>query len=613
MGGINLKSVDFTSVTLNSGYWLSKETLNRETTIRAVYEQFEKTGRIRALNCDWREGQGNRPHVFWDSDVAKWIEGAAYILAKHPDAELETQIDSLIEKIQSNQCSDGYFNTYFISVEPARRFFDRDAHELYCAGHLIEAAIDCDKIGKPALLECMEKYITYIYKTFAENRNIHFSTPGHEEIELALLKLYRHNGNTMSLKLAEYFINTRGTDADYCDSPHDAKNYHPGSHAVYNQSHLPVREQKEAVGHSVRAIYLYTAMAMLAKETDDSELLDVCRSLFNDIIQRKMYITGGVGSTAIDEAFANPFDLPNDTAYAETCAAISVMFFCRAMLESDVNSLYADAIERVFYNGVLSGISIDGKRFFYVNPLEINLNEHFEHEFGKPKLPITQRPEIFNCSCCPPNLNRLLASLGDYLFGIDNGILYIHQYTSSNTEVDGVSCNVETDYPTSGHIRVKVKGATAVALRIPEWCSSFTLNKAYAMEKGYAVVQNDDTPIELVLDMTPRAVFADSRVSRDSYKLCIMCGPVLYCAETADNENLLSQYSIPADFEWNKSEEEIGRLPKLKISAYCISNSDKLYTSTIPKRKKTTLNMIPYSAFANRGECDMRVWFHAIF
>ena len=608
-----MKNIDFTSVTLTSGYWLSKENLNREATIRAVYEQFEKTGRIQALNCDWREGQENRPHVFWDSDVAKWIEGAAYILAKHPNAELETQIDSLIEKIRSNQCNDGYFNTYFISVEPAKRFFDRDAHELYCAGHLIEAAIACDKIGKPALLECMEKYIAYIYKIFTENRNIHFSTPGHEEIELALLRLYRHNGNNMSLKLAEYFINTRGTDADYCDSPHDAKNYHPGNHAVYNQSHLPVREQKEAVGHSVRAIYLYTAMAMLAKETYDSELLYVCRSLFNDIIQRKMYITGGVGSTAIDEAFTNPFDLPNDTAYAETCAAISVMFFCRAMLESDVNSRYADAIERAFYNGVLSGISLDGKRFFYVNPLEINLNEHFKHEFGEPKLPITQRPEIFGCSCCPPNLNRLLASLGNYLFGIDNGILYIHQYTSSNTEVDGVSCNVETDYPTSGLIRVKVKGATAVALRIPEWCSSFTLNKAYVMEKGYAVVQNDGTPIELVLDMTPRAVFADSRVSRDSYKLCIMRGPVLYCAETADNENLLSQYSIPADFEWNKTDEEIGGLPKLKISAFCISNSDKLYTSTIPKRKKTTLNMIPYSAFANRGECDMRVWFHAIF
>ena len=173
----------------------------------------------------------------------------------------------------------------------------------------------------------MEKYIAYIYKIFAENRNIHFSTPGHEEIELSLLRLYQHNGNNMSLKLAEYFINTRGTDANYCDSLPDAKSCHPGDHAVYNKSHLPVREQKEAVGHSVCAMYLYTAMAMLAKETNNSELLDVCRSLFNDIIQRKMYITGGVGSTAIDEAFSNPFDLPNDTAYDETCAAISVMFF----------------------------------------------------------------------------------------------------------------------------------------------------------------------------------------------------------------------------------------------------------------------------------------------
>lgn len=602
-----MKSIDFTSVELQSGYWFSKEELNRKITINAVYEQFDASGRIGAFDCNWRDGQEKRPHIFWDSDVAKWMEGTAYILAQHADAELERRLDELIEKIRIHQGSDGYFNIYFITVEPAMRFHNRDSHELYCAGHLIEAAIACDAIGKPVLLECMKKYVDYIRRVFVEEKSALFATPGHEELEIALMRLYRYTGERSYLELAAHFINIRGTQDDYCSEQYAS---YSCAHSVHNQSHLPVREQREAVGHAVRAFYLYTGMAMLAKETDDAELFAVCRTLFENITRCKMYVTGGVGSSHIGEVFTNAFDLPNDIAYAETCAAISLMFFSRAMGENEVDGCYADVIERAFYNGVLSGLSLDGKRFFYTNPLEINRNEHFKNAFGEAWFPITQRPEIFGCSCCPPNLNRLLPTLGGYLFGREEDTLYIHQYATARMMENGVSCTMETDYPVSGSVRITVEGILKVAVRIPGWCSSFEVNKPYKMEKGYAVIQNDGTPIHLELDLTPHAVFADSRVARDAYKLCIMRGPVVYCAESVDNGPDLHAFSIATDFAWSERNVTECGLPEFDISAFRLADSGQLYSSVVPEETAATLHLIPYSAFANRGECDMRVWFY---
>lgn len=598
-----MQSIDFGKVELQSGYWFKKEKLNREITINAVYEQFEASGRIRAFDCNWREGQENRPHIFWDSDVAKWMEGAAYILAHHPDAELEKKLDTLIEKIRIHQGSDGYFNIYFMAVEPAMRFHNRDCHELYCAGHLIEAAIACDEIGKPVLLECMKKYVSYIHRVFVEEKSVAFASPGHEEIELALVRLYRYTGEQAYLQLAAHFINIRGTENDVDGN---------GRYRQEIQCHVPVRKQEEAVGHAVRALYLYTGMAMLAKETEDTELLNVCRTLFENISDKKMYVTGGVGSTHIGEAFTNAFDLPNDTAYAETCASIALMFFCRAMLENEPDGKYADVIERAFYNGVLSGISLDGKQFFYENALEINLNEHFESEYGKPRFPITQRPEIFSCSCCPPNLNRLLPSLGGYLFGLDNDVLYVNQYASAQMTDGNISCTVKTDYPVSGNISVTASGVEKIALRIPEWCGAFQMNKPYEMKNGYAIFQNDGTPVTLELDMTPHAVFADSRVARDAYKLCIMRGPVVYCAEAVDNGEELHRFSIAPDFSWSEKRDTVSDLPELDISAFRLQDSKKLYSTNVPRRESAALHLIPYSSFANRGESDMRIWFHAV-
>ena len=598
--GTAMQIIDFDKVELGSGYWFEKEKLNREVTIGAVYDQFAKSGRIKAFDFDWTEGTEGKPHIFWDSDVAKWMEGAAYILAKSPDAVLEARLDTLIEKIRQHQCADGYFNIYYTVVEPNGRFTDRSRHELYCAGHLIEAAIACDLIGKPVLLECMKKYVDYIYRVFVEERTAAFATPGHEEIELALLRLYRHTGGRRYLELAAHFINTRGTSGDF-----------PKNEA-YNQSHLPVREQREAVGHAVRAVYLYTGMAMLARETGDTELLSACRALFDDITGRKMYVSGGIGSTRIGEAFTNAYDLPNDTSYAETCASIAMMFFCRAMLENEDDARYADVIEREVYNGVLSGLSLDGRRFFYENALEINLNEHFIGDRGKPRFPITQRPEIFGCSCCPPNINRLLPSLGGYIFGRGEGVLYINQYTSASLADGGISCAVKTDYPNEGRISVTVSGVGTVALRIPGWCDLFSLNKEYDMRSGYAYVKVDGEPIELGLSLTPRAVFASSDVARDAYRLCVMRGPVLYCAEGIDNAYGLHRYSIAPGFNYCECRSSVASgLMELDVDAQVLVCEGDLYTSRAPSKDSAILHMIPYNAFANRGETDMRVWFAA--
>lgn len=594
-----MKCYDFYDVDIKSGFWFEKEKLNRETTIISVYEQFEKSGRIRAFDFETYDKSGIKPHYFWDSDVAKWIESAAYVLAKHHNSSLEGKIDSLIEKIKLHQGEDGYFNIYFTVVKPEERFKNRDCHELYCAGHLIEAAIACDKIGKHDLLECMDKYIDYIHRVFVVKKSAAFTTPGHEEIELALLRLYRHKRDEKYLKLAQFFINERGTENDT-------------DRNMYNQSHIPVRRQEEAVGHSVRALYLYTGMAMLAKETDDAQLLDVCRKLFENIASKKMYITGGIGSTHIGETFTNAYDLPNDTAYAETCAGIAMMFFCRAMLENENRSEYADIIEREFYNGVLSGLSADGKRFFYENALEINLNEHFDYGWGKPRFPITRRPEIFDCSCCPPNINRLLASLGNYVYGFENDTLYINQYVPSTLKDGERTCEIATYYPKSGIVKIKAHGVKKVAFRIPEYSlQNFSISAPYTLNNGYAIITNTGECIELSLDVSPRAVYSNSLVTRDAHKMCIMAGPVVYCAEALDNKAPVHTYAIPQNFGYSADTDKISDKSffEFDIHAYALQGIDELYTSKPPRYEKAELHIIPYCTFANREECDMRVWF----
>ena len=591
-----MKTFSYANVDLTSGYLFDKQRLNQKTTINAVYDRFDETGRIAAFNFDYKEGDPNNPHIFWDSDVAKWMEGACYILKKHRDDDLEAKVDSIVKKIKEHQGDDGYFNIYYTVCEPNGRFTDRDRHELYCAGHLMEAAVAySEATGKSDLLDCMERYADYIKKIFVDDKSAAFVAPGHEEIELALIRMYLHTGKKKFLDLSEHFINIRGTESD-------EKNF-------YDQSHLPVREQSEAVGHSVRAGYLYTGMAYLAKQTNDAELLEACKKLWNNITRKKMYVTGGLGSTRIGEAFTSEYDLPNDTAYTETCAGIALMFFANAMLAFENDSQYADVTERVLYNGVLSGLSLDGKAFFYENPLEINLSERYENKFGKRKLPITQRLEYFSCSCCPPNINRLLASLGNYVYGVDGDTLYVNQYISSKLSADGITASMTTEYPNNGTVKFKANGTQKIAFRIPWWCESFEINKPYTVKNGYATVENDGSETVIEFAMTVKAVYADPRVIRDAGRVCFMRGPIVYCAEAVDNPHVLHTYRVSPNAKVSESYDESFGLMTLELDAERLLGFDgDLYSTEAPKTESTTLKLIPYNCFANRGESDMLVW-----
>ena len=594
-----MKTISYEHVDLTGGYLYDKQELNRAVTLDAVYDRFSETGRIGAFDFSPTE---QTPHYYWDSDVAKWMEGAAYVLKKHPDRALEDKVDSLVKKIQANQGEDGYFNIYFTVCEPELRWKKRSRHELYCAGHLIEAAVAyAEATGKTDFLTCMEKYAAYIHRVFIIEKSASFFTPGHEELELALLRLYRHTGKKQYLDLAAHFINERGN--------------HPEENTLYSydQSHIPVREQREATGHAVRAMYLYTGMARLAAETGDEALLAACKALWKDLTERKMYVTGGFGSTRVGEALTKPYDLPSDTAYTETCAAIGMVFFSQAMLALEEDASYADMIERTLYNGVLSGLSQDGRAFFYENPLEITHLDHLEpwlpeiSRREKP-FPITQRAACFSTSCCPPNLNRLLASLGNYVYGLHGDTLYINQFISTNLSVNRITCRMETNYPVTGEISLTADGVRRVAIRIPAWCSSFELDKTYRMNRGYAIVDNDGGTIHLSLHMDPVAIYADPRVVRTAGRLCIMRGPVVYCAESVDNGENLHRFHVSPDFSWKAVYGEFG-LPNLEISCReYLPLPCGLYQSKPPKTQSATLKLIPYNAFANRGESDMLVW-----
>ena len=346
-----LMQYNYRNVTLRQGFWKQMEELNSKVTVNAVYDRFYETGRIDAFKFDWKEGEPNQPHFFWDSDVAKWMEGAAYILSREDRPDLEEKIESLIDLIEKNQCEDGYFNIYFTVVKPEARWSCRDWHELYCAGHLMEAACAYyDVTGRDRFLRLMEKYADYIKKVFVDEHSAAFTTPGHEEIELALYRMYKTTGNAKYFELCRFFLENRGLsenkEADILGSPY------------YAQNHLPIREQKEAFGHSVRAVYLYSGMADLALESGDEALKDACRALFESIVNNKMYVTGGIGSAYRGETFTVPYDLPNASAYAETCASIGLMFFAQRMIALDPENAakYADAIELEMYNANSDGI-----------------------------------------------------------------------------------------------------------------------------------------------------------------------------------------------------------------------------------------------------------------
>lgn len=568
--------------------------------------------------------------VFQDSDFSKWIEAVGYSLAQHPDAELERIADGAIDTVCAAQQADGYLDTYYILNGRDKAFSNlKDHHELYCFGHLVEGAIAYyEATGKDKLLQTARRFADYIEQHFGAQGGKCKGYPGHEIAEMALARLYEVTGEQKYLDLSKFFLDTRGTRPYYFDTERlDAikKGTEQDLRYQYYQAHLPVREQDEAVGHAVRAVYLYSGMADVARLTLDESLYNACEKLWNSIVNEKMYITGGIGATHIGEAFSFPYDLPNDTAYAETCASIGLVFFARRMLEISPDSKYADVMERALYNGILSGMALDGKSFFYVNPLEV-VPEACRKDERKAHIKAV-RQKWFGCACCPPNLARLLSSVGAYAYTETEDTLFVHLYVGGTLTktVHGKTAKIrlQSAFPWDGTVRISVQAKDCplkLSLRIPDWCETYTAkgleNAKTNIENGYLYIEKsweDEETVTLSFPMEVRLMAANPKVRETAGKVAVTRGPLVYCMEEADNGKYLHLLSVQAGGEIAVRDTQICNTfaKAIEISGFRreIGQGNALYAPVQAQpHTPVRLKFIPYSMWANRGENEMQVW-----
>ncbi len=563
--------------------------------------------------------------VFQDSDFSKWIEAVAYSLATHPDAELEKIADEAIDIVCAAQQENGYLDTYYIINGMDKIFTNlRDHHELYCFGHLTEGAVAYyEATGKDKLLKAVIRFADFIDDYFGADEDKCKGYPGHEIAEMALVRLYEVTKDEKYLNLSRFFLDERGKQPYYFSEveKHDNMTNHQ-----YHQSHMPVREQDEAVGHAVRAVYLYSGMADMAKLTNDEKMWEACKRLWKSATKDKMYITGAIGGTHLGEAFSYPFDLPNDTAYSETCASIGLIFWARRMLEIEANADYADVMEQALYNTVLAGMALDGKSFFYVNPLEVNPEACHRDERKFHVKPVRQK--WFGCACCPPNIARLLTSIPSYAYAENEDTLFVHLYISGklDKEVNGKKAGFEiiSNYPWTEDISFKYVGEDSVkmklAVRIPGWCKDWKINvsddKECTLENGYYYIEgvwNKDDVVELTIPMQPRVLAADARVRENIGKVAVMRGPVVYCMEEKDNSKDLHLYKLCVEAPIKEGTVTIAgqTFPTLiaKGKKQESALSDGLYQEyKSVAYEDVEITLIPYYAWANRGENEMSVW-----
>lgn len=618
------RNADIQEVTVQDKFLSPRMAANRQVTVPYSYKRCQETGRIDAFKLDWKEGMPNRPHMYWDSDVAKVLEGMAYVAAGKSDPELEKTADALIDLIVSAQQPDGYLNCYFTVVQPEQRWKNLPTnHELYCAGHLIEAAVAYfQSTGKRKLLDAMCRYADYIDSVFGPEENKLKGYCGHEEIELALVRLYRVTGNQRYLNLARNFVDQRGQEPNYfLEDQADSREW-----LINLQAHKPVREQDKAEGHAVRAVYLYSAMADIAAETGDGSLLDACNKIWDNLTSKRMYVTGGIGSTKSGESFTVDYNLPNDSAYAETCADIGLVMFASRMFNLTGDGKFMDVLERALYNGLLAGISLEGDKFFYANPLEVT--GHFI-EAGHVK---AVRQPWFGCSCCPTNLCRFLPAMGNYLYSVGANELMINIYAAGEAEFNlgtgRVKMQVESNYPWDGDISIRLHEAAAgeftLGLRVPAWTPEITvkvngqgLNNA--LENGYVRISREwrkGDEIEVKLAMPVTALHCHPEVSCNSGRIALQRGPLVYCLESIDNKTPLGSIIIPEqqDFKLKTVDSLIPGTLAITGSAF-IENpeaSADLYFSGIPAKVATTFTAIPYCLWQNRGPSEMAVWIRTV-
>lgn len=608
-----LRAVPFNEVEVNDSFWSPRQEVNRRVSIPVNLEMLEKSGNLRNLElAAQRAKDGFTGPVFMDSDVYKALEAASYSLATHPDQALEARLDQIIGILAAAQLPDGYLNSYYEVKEPEGRWSNlRDNHELYCAGHLFEAAVAHYRAtGKTNFLEVARKLADHIGSVFGPQGRAGY--PGHPEIELALVKLSLVTGEKRYFELARFFIENRGEGFFAKEHGVPADRYD----GTYWQDDVPICEHRNIKGHAVRAAYLLSGATDVAAETGNADLLRMINRVWRNTTQKNMYITGGIGPSAHNEGFTVDYDLPNLTAYQETCASVALAQWNHRLALLYGDARYADVFERSLYNGVLAGVSQDGNRFFYVNPLESQGTHH--------------RSPWFGCACCPPNVARTVASLGGYAYATSEQGLWVNLYVqgSVETKVAGKPARlaVTTDYPWDGKVVLKplfeAAGELELRLRVPDWCHQATVSingqkvAEPKVEKGYMVLsrkwQKGDV-VELNLPMPVERIAAHPAVTADAGQVALQRGPLVYCLEACDNGQDLAAMYLPADAELaaERSSDLLGGVMVIRGQGQAVESLDwsgrRLYQPAAAPRPAPFV-AVPYYAWDNREPGAMRVW-----
>ncbi len=608
-----LRSLSLGSISVTGGFWLNKQTVNRQVSLRHGYQQLERAGNFNNLRLASGAGEGAyKGPVFMDSDVYKWLEAAAYDLANVRDPEIERMADEAIGLISAAQLPDGYLNSYYQVHKLDQRWMNLDHdHELYCAGHLFEAAVAMHRAtGDRRLLDVACRFADHIASVFGPDKRP--GAPGHPEIELALVELHRETGERRYLELASFFVDQRGKN--------QMKGYgHFGP--AYHQDRVPVREASVVEGHAVRQLYLTAGVTDVYLETGEPALAAAMERLWYDMTTRKMHVTGGFGAEPHGEAFGPAYDLPTDHCYCETCAAIAAMMWNWRMLLATGEARFADLLERSLYNGFLSGVSLDGSRYFYVNPLQSRGG--------------IERPEWYGCACCPPNVMRQIAVVAHYAATVSEAGIQIHQYMPLTVVADGeggprATLRVETDYPWDGKVRVTIEEtdgtAWALSLRVPAWCKGAMVGvngdsvEPFVIEDHVTTVRQTwkaGDVIELELAMSPMLVEAHPRVDATRGCVAIQRGPMIYCLEEVDQPDvdlLDVRLDLGAPLKAVSRPDLLGGVVVVEAPGKMTEEGtwkDRLYRSAAkqtPTYRDMTLTAVPYYAWANRGAGAMRVW-----
>lgn len=637
-----MESISIRNVQIEDSFWSKWQSLIRETVIPYQWDALNdnipgaaRSHTIENFRIAAGEAEGEfYGMVFQDSDLAKWLEAVSYSLALQRDGHLEKLADEVIDLLERAQNPDGYLNTYFTVKEPNARWTNlRDNHELYCAGHLMEAAVAYyEATGKRKFLEIMCRYADYIASIFGTEPGKIRGYDGHPEIELALVKLYHATGEQKYLSLSKYFVEERGQQPNFFELEAERRGEKQKRAYDYYQAHLPVRQQKTAEGHAVRAVYLFSAMADLAAEYGDHQLFNVCQELWKNVTNKRMYITGAIGSSAFEERFTVDYDLPNERAYAETCASIGLVFWAHRMLQIEADSQYADVIERALYNGILSGISLDGKSYFYVNPLEVwPATANHRHDMSSVKV---SRQPWFACACCPPNIARLLLSLGQYIYSKseNNKEVFVHQYVGSqvkfNVAGQYLGITQRTEFPWEGKVNLIISTQVPVeftlALRVPSWAKTRIIKvngEAVGvndfLSKGYVHIRRswrDGDRVEIHFPMELQRVRSNPEVRSNAGKVALQRGPVVYCLEEVDNGKNLQDITLPAPAELVAQFEDqllngvcVITGWGIRTSLKSISSSD-LYRTTEMEKVPVEIKAVPYYTWSNRSPGEMIVW-----